>query len=247
MVTPSADSWNAQSPPPADRAEPRQAADPPDRPDAGDSGAPARTARSATGADLDGDVRAAVLPAVADRSGEAAAGTAPAAAEGAPVTSGEDAERGDAAGEGDRAVSPGPPSENEDEEDGTGPLWAALREDRFVLSRCLDCRSWLPPRPERCRHCAGPTDFAPAAGTGVVESYLVIRHPSVPAFAGRPPYVLALVTLDEGIRLPGRLDGVAPGEAKVGQPVRAAFHARPGADTPTVLFRPRRPAATGAR
>ncbi|KQC37228.1 hypothetical protein UK82_17070 [Frankia sp. ACN1ag] len=144
----------------------------------------------------------------------------------------------------DSAAASGPPPEDDD---GIGPLWAALREDRFVLSRCLDCRSWLPPRPERCRHCAGSTDFAPSAGTGVVESYLVIRHPSVPAFAGRPPYVLALVSLDEGVRLPGRLDGVAPGEARIGQPVRAAFHVRPGADTPSVLFRPRRPTGAGAR
>ncbi|WP_261557062.1 Zn-ribbon domain-containing OB-fold protein [Frankia tisae] len=134
-----------------------------------------------------------------------------------------------------------------DDDDGTGPLWAALREERFVLSRCLDCRSWLPPRLERCRHCAGPTVFEPAGGLGVVDSYLVVRHPSMPAFAGRPPYVLALVTLDEGVRLPGRLDGVTPGEARIGQPVRAAFHVRPGADTPSVVFRPRQPAAVGAR
>ncbi|WP_261569390.1 Zn-ribbon domain-containing OB-fold protein [Frankia gtarii] len=134
-----------------------------------------------------------------------------------------------------------------DDDDGAGPLWAALREERFVLSRCLDCHSWLPPRLERCRHCAGPTAFEPADGLGVVDSYLVIRHPSMPAFAGRPPYVLALVTLDEGVRLPGRLDGVAPGEARIGQPVRAAFHVRSGADAPSVVFRPRQPAAAGAR
>ncbi|WP_251745537.1 OB-fold domain-containing protein [Frankia sp. AiPs1] len=195
------------------------------------------------------------LTAVAERGDAAGAEAAGAGAEAAAAeAAGEDAERGeaergDSTSGGDSAGSPEPPPEDEaeDDDDGTGPLWAALREDRFVLSRCLDCRSWLPPRPERCRHCAGPTDFAPAAGAGVVESYLVIRHPSVPAFAGRPPYVLALVTLAEGVRLAGRLDGVTPGEARTGQPVRAAFHVRPGADTPSVIFRPRRPAGAGAR
>ncbi|WP_235948824.1 Zn-ribbon domain-containing OB-fold protein [Candidatus Frankia alpina] len=112
----------------------------------------------------------------------------------------------------------------------------------------------MPGLPELAATAAGtlsttprPTAFEPAGGLGVVDSYLVIRHHSMPAFAGRPPYVLALVTLDEGVRLPGRFDGVAPREARIGQPVRAAFHVGLGADTPGVIFRPRQPAAVGAR
>ncbi|EIV92051.1 Zn-ribbon domain-containing OB-fold protein [Frankia sp. QA3] len=203
-----------------------------------------------------GDASVADSPSAADLAQRAAAADVPdAPASAANMGTVDPATEADLAEDAQTVVLPGVAERGADartelpppDDDGTGPLWAALREDRFVLSRCRDCRSWLPPRLERCGHCAGPTAFEPAAGTGVVDSYLVIRHPSVPAFAGRSPYVLALVTLDEGVRLPGRLDGVAPAEARIGQPVRAAFHVRPGADTPGVIFRPRQPAGVGAR
>jgi uncharacterized OB-fold protein len=125
------------------------------------------------------------------------------------------------------------------------PLWEALREDRFVLARCRECDAWLAPAEQRCERCAGPTAFAPAAGTGVVDSFIVVRHPSMRAFAGRQPYALALVTLDEGIRLAGRLDGLPLADVTVGQPVRAALDLRPGTDVPTVVFRPSATAMAG--
>ncbi|MCK9893979.1 OB-fold domain-containing protein [Frankia sp. AgB32] len=119
------------------------------------------------------------------------------------------------------------------------PLWGALGDDEFALRRCLDCRAWLDPVPPRCEHCAGSTVLEPVSGTGVVESFIVMRQPPMRAFAGRRPYALALVTLDEGIRLPGRLEGIRPAEVTIGQPVRAAFDLRPGAEAPRVVFRPR--------
>jgi uncharacterized OB-fold protein len=145
----------------------------------------------------------------------------------------------------DRPLPDGPPA-RETGLLGDAPLWEALRREGFVLRRCRDCRAWLDPVPQRCRHCAGPTVVEPASGAGVVDSFIVVRHPAVPAFAGRRPYALALVTLDEGVRLPGRLDGVRPAEVTIGQPVRAALDLRPGADTPSVVFHPRVPAGAGA-
>ncbi|MCM3883240.1 Zn-ribbon domain-containing OB-fold protein [Frankia sp. R82] len=127
-------------------------------------------------------------------------------------------------------------------------LWAAMRQERFVLSRCERCRAWLEPAPGRpCGFCAGSTVFEAASGAGVVDSFLVMRHPDTPVFTGRPSYALALVTLDEGIRLPGRLEGVPVAAVTIGQPVRAALALRPGSAEPRVVFHPRVPAAAGAR
>ncbi|MCL9798141.1 Zn-ribbon domain-containing OB-fold protein [Frankia sp. AgKG'84/4] len=119
------------------------------------------------------------------------------------------------------------------------PRGEALGDDGFALRRCLDCRAWLDPVPPRCGHCGGQTVLESTSGTGVVDSFIVMRQPPMRAFAGRRPYALALVTLDEGLQLPGRLDGIRPAEVTIGQPVRAAFDLRPGAEAPRVVFRPR--------
>ncbi|MCK9878762.1 OB-fold domain-containing protein [Frankia sp. Ag45/Mut15] len=130
-----------------------------------------------------------------------------------------------------------------------GALWAALQEERFVLGHCLRCGAWLEPvaaAVRACEQCGGPAALEPADGTGVVQGVLVMRHPDTPAFAGRAPYALVLVTLAEGVRLSGRLDGVPADEVPLGLPVRAVLAVRPGSAEPHVVFRPRVPAAAGA-
>jgi uncharacterized OB-fold protein len=44
-----------------------------------------------------------------------------------------------------------------------------------------------------------------------------------PAFADRVPYVVALVELDEGVRMLTNVVGCAPADARVGRSVRLAW------------------------
>ncbi|WP_026919700.1 bifunctional MaoC family dehydratase N-terminal/OB-fold nucleic acid binding domain-containing protein [Gordonia shandongensis] len=65
------------------------------------------------------------------------------------------------------------------------------------------------------------TDYTVAAGTGTVYSYVVHHAPRVP---GRElPFVVALVELDEGVRMLGQLRGVDPDRVAVGMPVEVEF------------------------
>jgi uncharacterized OB-fold protein len=64
-------------------------------------------------------------------------------------------------------------------------------------------------------------DVVELAGTGAVYSYAVLHHPRNPAFAY--PLVVALVDLDEGIRMVTNLVGVGPAEVRIGMPVRVRF------------------------
>jgi hypothetical protein len=66
-----------------------------------------------------------------------------------------------------------------------------------------------------------PPEYVLAAGTGEVYSYVVHHHPPVPG--KKLPFVIALVQLTEGVRMTGELLGVAPGQLRIGLPVRAAF------------------------
>jgi uncharacterized OB-fold protein len=133
-------------------------------------------------------------------------------------------------------IEPAPPRPTPDID--SERYWAAARDGRFELCRCTSCRRWLQPPLERCRHCGGPTAFEPASGVGEIYSFIVIRHPSVPAFARHLPYVVALVELTEGVRLPGRMVGIEPDAVRIGQRVHGEFDTLPGADQPAYVFRP---------
>lgn len=130
------------------------------------------------------------------------------------------------------AVLPPLPAPDVDSE----PFWEAAGRGELVLCRCGDCREWMQPPLERCRHCGAPTAFEPAAGDGTIYSYIVVRHPSVPAYAADLPYVVALVELTEGVRLPGRLRGASADDVAVGQPVRVGFERWPGVTEPELVW-----------
>jgi uncharacterized OB-fold protein len=56
-----------------------------------------------------------------------------------------------------------------------------------------------------------------SAGRGAVYSTTVVHRP------GEEPYNVCLVDLDEGVRVMGRVTGLAPGEVTIGLRVQAAI------------------------
>ena len=108
----------------------------------------------------------------------------------------------------------------------TRPYWAAARAGRLVLQHCADCdQMWHPPLP-RCPHChRASLDWTDAAGTGTVYTYTVVTHPTHAALAGRVPYVVAIVELDEGPRLVTGITGCDVDQVRAGMAVRVRFTA----------------------
>ena len=100
--------------------------------------------------------------------------------------------------------------------------WQALERGVFAICRCSACRLWMHPPLERCRRCGAETAFEGVSGRGTVFTYIVVRHPSVPGFV--PPYVVALVELDEqpGLRLSAIVQA-DPAKVTIGAPVRAVI------------------------
>ncbi|WEL92982.1 OB-fold domain-containing protein, partial [Tsukamurella tyrosinosolvens] len=84
---------------------------------------------------------------------------------------------------------------------------------------------------ETLRHPPGPMDpggdlglvpdYAVSPGTGTVFSFVVHHHPKVPG--KRLPFVVALVELDEGVRVLGELIDVDPAGVEIGMPVQSVF------------------------
>lgn len=70
-------------------------------------------------------------------------------------------------------------------------------------------------------------DWRLAEGTGTVYSTTVVHR------AGEEPYDVSLIELDEGVRLMSRVEGLAPGEVRIGMRVRVQWT---GDDPPVPVF-----------
>ncbi len=103
----------------------------------------------------------------------------------------------------------------------TAFFWEGTAAGELRVQRCGAGRALRHPPGPMCPRC-GATDpsYVVASGRGEVHSYVVHHHPPVP---GRePPFVVALVELEEGVRVLGELH-TDPERARVGMPVEVVF------------------------
>ena len=104
----------------------------------------------------------------------------------------------------------------------TAFFWAGTAAGELRIQRCEGCGRLRHPPGPRCPACgAAKPGYQVAAGTGEVYSYVVHHHPPVPG--KQLPFVVALITLTEGVRMVGELLGVPPDRVRIGLPVRAEF------------------------
>ena len=106
------------------------------------------------------------------------------------------------------------------------------------LQRCAACAAWVfYPRP-RCSTCLSDAlEWHTVSGRGTVYSYTVARQATHPAFAAEVPQLLAIVELDEGVRVTTTMVDVDPDDLRIGLPVAPVFDH--GDDGITLLrFRP---------
>lgn len=106
----------------------------------------------------------------------------------------------------------------------TEPFWQACVEGRLTVQRCAGCGSHqFYPRPI-CLSCeATDLEWVDAKGSGTVYSLTTVRMPVSEDLA--PPYLLALVDLDEGPRL---LTNIEAESAAIGDRVTVAWRPRDG-------------------
>ena len=80
-------------------------------------------------------------------------------------------------------------------------FWAGLRRRELRIQRCRACaRRYFYPRPFCPRCWSADVEWETASGRATLESYVVSYRPA-PGFEERVPYVIALVTLEEGPRM----------------------------------------------
>ena len=116
-------------------------------------------------------------------------------------------------------------------------FWEGAARGELLGQRCADCsRLTHPPRP-MCPACHSTRrEIVKLSGRGTVYSWVIPRHPAPVGFAEAP--IVALIELEEGIRLVSNLVEVEPGAVRNGLPVEVCFApTRGGRAVP--VFRPR--------
>lgn len=100
-------------------------------------------------------------------------------------------------------------------------FWDGIDAHELRIQRRPDGTLQHPPVPAVWQDKDTPTDYLVASGSGTVFSFVVHHAPKVP---GRTlPFVIALVELDEGVRMLGELRDVDPAAVEIGMPVRATY------------------------
>lgn len=100
-------------------------------------------------------------------------------------------------------------------------FWAGTKLGELRIQQRPDGSLQHPPVPALWKDHTEQSDYVVASGRGTVFSFVVHHAPKVP---GRQvPYVVALVELEEGVRMLGELRGIDPAEVEVGLPVEVGF------------------------
>ncbi len=108
-------------------------------------------------------------------------------------------------------------------------FWDGVNAHELRIQRRGDGSLQHPPVPALWQDKEAPIDYVVASGKGTVFSFVVHHAPKVP---GRTlPFVIALVELEEGVRMLGELRNVDPATVEIGMPVRATYIDFPNGDS----------------
>jgi uncharacterized protein len=108
---------------------------------------------------------------------------------------------------------------------GLGAEWyAQCASSELRFQRCEVCRAWRHPPRVLCAACGSDAwSWQPSTGRGSLFSWTVTHQALHPAYADRVPYVVAVVELEEGVRVVTALAGVALGDLALDLPLQCAI------------------------
>lgn len=101
-------------------------------------------------------------------------------------------------------------------------FYRGLEARQLLAQRCGGCGTLRSLPSPGCGNC-GSLEWEPVnlSGEGEIYSYVTHYHPPLPGFS--MPHPMALVTLDEGVRMLGSMDGTEPTTLKIGSRVGVEF------------------------
>ena len=106
----------------------------------------------------------------------------------------------------------------------TKPFWDACRRGQLLIQKCDRCGEFQFYPRGICANCwSEDIRWVTASGKGTVWTFTVTYQNRTPGFAEDVPYVLALVELEEGVRMFTNIIECQPRDVSIGMPVEVTF------------------------
>jgi len=106
----------------------------------------------------------------------------------------------------------------------TKPYWDACKKHELHIQKCASCGHYQFYPRLYCTKCMSEKiDWVKASGRATVLSFTIVYRPVTQAFAAEVPYVVAMITLDEGPQMMTNIVGCPPEQVKIGMSVQVTF------------------------
>ncbi len=101
-------------------------------------------------------------------------------------------------------------------------FWEGIKKHELLIQKCGECGKMVHPPLPMCSDCLSLNrEWVASTGKGIVYSWVVYHEAPSPAF--KTPYAVALIELEEGVRVVSSLVDIEFDEIKIGMPVQVVF------------------------
>ena len=106
----------------------------------------------------------------------------------------------------------------------TKPYWDLCRQGQLLIQKCDKCDEYQFYPRGICANCwSGDIKWVRSSGKGTVWTFTVTYQNRTAGFVDEIPYVLALVELEEGVRMFTNIVECEPSAVTIGMPVEVTF------------------------
>ncbi len=103
-------------------------------------------------------------------------------------------------------------------------FWEQCKQKRLVIQKCMKCKKHIFYPRSICPHCmSDDMEWVESSGRGKIYSYTVAHRAGGLGFQEDVPYVVALIELDEGVRMMSTIVDCDRSELKCDLPVEVVF------------------------
>lgn len=117
------------------------------------------------------------------------------------------------------------------------PFWEACETGRFLLHRCESCGRHYWPASRCITHGDLAMNWVESAGAGTLYTYTVMHHAYTQSMAGKVPYVVGVIQMDEGPFFHSNIVDCDIADIHIGMKLRAHMTAHESGLT-IPIFRP---------
>jgi uncharacterized OB-fold protein len=104
------------------------------------------------------------------------------------------------------------------------PFWEGCKRNELLIQKCEECHNLIMYPKLFCPHCLSPNlQWEKSSGKGKIYSYSVVHAYAPTAFSKDVPYIVAVVELDEGVRMMSSIVQCNPEEIQCDIPVEVVF------------------------